>query len=1213
MQNYKLFPFNYQKIKRIAILISILFFTIANAQVKTENNDFSYGSKLFEQGFHKLAIQQYQSFIKNYPNSSLAPEAGFNIGLAYYKLKEYQKSGDAFQAMAVSYPESGKALQAWYYVGLCDEELNRSEDAAKAYMNIRLLAPEDPLAAKSLYRAAVNYLQIGNLIDAENAVRGLMDRYQESKEYIPAHILMGKIYLRRSSFDEAQKWFRKVIFASGDEDQETKMEAYRNLAKVLIEQGRFTDALNTYIKIEKSSTSDLLKSDGALGQLETLLLMNRLSEAESKLEEVREFKFSDTQQKFLRQLEIAFYLISKDPGKAYQVAQLLIGDSNAKSLAYYSEVLLELKKYQNLIKLWDDNNKDLDDKDPYKSIFSLNVLRAGFRSQSSELTNIITQIQTQYGKSTYFADALAREVENAHNRNNIDIILQWGGYFVRNFPGHLKADEISWWVAQNTENPNLKTEKLHQVLERYPVGDFDATPFEEESFINHQNDYPYLFERLLDIQVKMVTDSDPAQLLPELAETYLGLGKMDKAEEILKNIDANKLHYENRLRAKYLLGLISFSHYKNDQENLALISESKNYFTFIVAQKDSNIYLEPASEKLVEVSLILMDDGPQKPDKTYQFYMALLKNFPRSPKRNSWLLKMAEAQLSQIKEKNDEYFQNAVNSLTQILSDTDLSKNSVYWQAKYDLAYAMDKVGNSEQALEHYRDIIDHSPDSFWHMKSLIAVYRLLALKNPEEAGLKLYQLLDSYGYSNLVWQELDQIPLSLWPENAGAFLEKRFTPIAVLDPLFRDTDKTNLKIANYLGEFYLYHKNYFSALKNLNYIYIQNPSSQSDIRMLSNLAIATGGLKQYEAAVWFWGKVAEISQGKTRSEAYLQQAEIFYNSGSFDEVSQLIEKLDVKFLDADKRDKFLLMAYSSFLKLGKKALSDKFYAQNKEDFKKNNTLASGALISLGDYYLSENNYDKAMNSYTNAEKKGEKTEYFDDAVFKQILVKVRLNKVQEAFEDFSNFLEKYPESNRKAEVYMTLAQLYYRSEKVDETLAAYKNALAAANDDNVWRMAAGNLIKISYDMGLYNSALTLARDYIKKFPDAIDAVNKKILIGRCYARMGQRDLAIKYLKQLKLQVSAETEPEIQFAIGEIYFNEGEYETAIVELLKIPVMSKKTKLQWEASALYYAGQSYEKLGRIDEAVRMYEEIIKRPGIMADLKKAARDRIKQIKG
>ena len=123
--------------------------------------------------------------------------------------------------------------------------------------------------------------------------------------------------------------------------------------------------------------------------------------------------------------------------------------------------------------------------------------------------------------------------------------------------------------------------------------------------------------------------------------------------------------------------------------------------------------------------------------------------------------------------------------------------------------------------------------------------------------------------------------------------------------------------------------------------------------------------------------------------------------------------------------------------------------------------------------------------------------------------------------------------------------------------------------------------------------------------------LDKKIVIAQAYISLNQFDNAIEYLRKIKYEADSEREPEIQYYIGEAYLKAGQYENAIAEFVKIPLLSKKTKLQWEASALYYSGQSYEKLGRIDDAVRMYQEIVSRPGIDLVLKREAEKRIQQI--
>jgi tetratricopeptide (TPR) repeat protein len=140
-----------------------------------------------------------------------------------------------------------------------------------------------------------------------------------------------------------------------------------------------------------------------------------------------------------------------------------------------------------------------------------------------------------------------------------------------------------------------------------------------------------------------------------------------------------------------------------------------------------------------------------------------------------------------------------------------------------------------------------------------------------------------------------------------------------------------------------------------------------------------------------------------------------------------------------------------------------------------------------------------------------------------------------------------------------------------------------------------------------------MAKIYVKDYSARNDVIDKRLIIAQADIHLGRYQEAVDYLYETKLSADSEREPEIQYYIGEALLNAGRYEDAIAEFVKIPLLSKKTKLQWEASALYYSGQAYEKLGRIADAVRMYKEIIKRPGIDLILKKDAEKRIKQLKG
>jgi tetratricopeptide (TPR) repeat protein len=87
----------------------------------------------------------------------------------------------------------------------------------------------------------------------------------------------------------------------------------------------------------------------------------------------------------------------------------------------------------------------------------------------------------------------------------------------------------------------------------------------------------------------------------------------------------------------------------------------------------------------------------------------------------------------------------------------------------------------------------------------------------------------------------------------------------------------------------------------------------------------------------------------------------------------------------------------------------------------------------------------------------------------------------------------------------------------------------------------------------------------------------------------------------------------LRYSTGEAYYYKGDYQQAILEFLKVPyLVAKQGKVDWTATSLYMAGQSYEKMSRFDEALGMYQQIVDRSGIDATFKGAARKEIERVK-
>lgn len=96
-----------------------------------EEQDYLKAFDTLKAGQFDPAIQQFQAFIKQYPNSSYADNAQYWIGEAHYVNRRFQDSQAEFEKVMNNYPESQKAPDALLKQGFIQNELGNPA-AAKA-------------------------------------------------------------------------------------------------------------------------------------------------------------------------------------------------------------------------------------------------------------------------------------------------------------------------------------------------------------------------------------------------------------------------------------------------------------------------------------------------------------------------------------------------------------------------------------------------------------------------------------------------------------------------------------------------------------------------------------------------------------------------------------------------------------------------------------------------------------------------------------------------------------------------------------------------------------------------------------------------------------------------------------------------------------------------------------------------------------------------
>ena len=1202
------------------LLLSVLTCSLAFGQSNSESNDFSYPLKLYNEAFYDLAASQFIKFYNKYPNSPKAGDARYYAGMSYFNLKMYPEARVEFQSLAIEYPNHPKAAEGWYKTGRCYLEMGNKEEAVKAFETIRLIYPESPLAAEGIYMAGVIHLEMGRPGPAIASFNVILDRYVSTPVYIRALIKGAQAHLLQNDTQKARILITKAL--SANPQGETEAEALLVQGQIYAFQGTYDKAIEIYSSLLKKYPKSSFTSD-ALIKLSDIFIRK---------------KSYDKARQFLAQ-----YIPKVEDKKSLNALHEIFGD------VYYLD-----DKYAMAEKEYERVSYNAGD-----SLWLTLQLKYALSLKKQDLIeNAVSVLKKALDK---FSDPNSRLFIEVHN-----IYLEWlvdaGDY-------GLAINSLHRQIL-NTKDPLKRigpTLKLVDILKK--MNKWRDIIRELENFLLIQDPYPQKddvyfelayacenddrFEQSANYYRKIISDFSASQYYPKAKERldYLESYKVvdkDKAVNRLASMVSKLLTSQDKSSLQFELGKIYYADLK-DYENAA---QQFNAALQNDPQRPGDVYL------YLGLTYLKMAQRHKEIDNaTIELLQHASANFKKAmeneatcsePDAAAWYMVKSSIQPDSLSVDKEKKY------LTMLLKKYPDSRYREQWYENLAYILAFDER-YQEESLKYYDILVKNYSTSAKYPEYLLNYAKLIKWDDPQKAQDIFKKIASEYSNSHAAVSALFEV--AGYYENKGMFTEAEALYSRLINLYYYSdiADETKAK----LGRIYTLAGEYSKAINFL------LPRVQSPFRydFLLSKEFMPGGLydeifflaKAYKGA----GddkKALEIynlylnvaSAGRYTEEAKFDMGKIYYDKGQkrvalefFNTVSGQDSALTTgskmyiatiyfdledynkaaksfgqlrKIVKQDKAGKEIFgKQIIALLREGKLKEANPLIKTYKRRYSDDKDYAAQFVLEYGKYYRSQKNFDKAIKFFNQVKNKYSGTAYVDDADYYMALTYLTLNKTEEAFKILSNFYTKYPGSNRLPEVLNSLGGLYFRSEKYDDAITMFKNALNACKDRELKKSILSNLIKTYTFTGFWDAAQATARRYVEEFPDADDIIFKKIIIGRSYINLNQFQNAVEYLRSIKREADSEIEPEIQFYIGDAYLKAGEYENAIAEFVKIPLLSKKTKLQWEASALYYSGQAYEKLGRIPDAIRMYQEIIKRPGIDLTLKKEAEKRIKQIKG
>ncbi|HMD27757.1 MAG TPA: tol-pal system protein YbgF [Steroidobacteraceae bacterium] len=113
---------------------------------------------LLKDGQYDKAIDAFQKFLSDFPASSLADNAQYWLGEAYYVNRNYPDAESAFQRVVEKYPQSRKLPDALLKIGYCRYELKQWDSAKTVLTQVVTQFADSPagrLAQQRLEKMAI--------------------------------------------------------------------------------------------------------------------------------------------------------------------------------------------------------------------------------------------------------------------------------------------------------------------------------------------------------------------------------------------------------------------------------------------------------------------------------------------------------------------------------------------------------------------------------------------------------------------------------------------------------------------------------------------------------------------------------------------------------------------------------------------------------------------------------------------------------------------------------------------------------------------------------------------------------------------------------------------------------------------------------------------------------------------------------------------------
>lgn len=1191
----------------------------ADSAADGKKRDLEFAHRLFKDKLYELSARQFKQFALNYPDHPEAQTAALRVGEAYYLDAKYALAVEHLKAFIVDYPKYDAVDELWFKIGEAYRLSGVSDLAAEAYWHIRTDYAKSRLVTRAVLYAGRAYAQAQDHAAVIRVLPLLIEEFPKSDLVPEARLLIAQAAIALEDTDLALQHLEVVV------SQHTQARVYAQArfvrASLLAQLGRQAEAARALQKIVKAyPKSDFFQTAVALtGELlfkekmftdAAAFLTQHLGSFATKDRGAVVLRLAQSYQKsnHLQEARIRYtelldstYGSALRPQSRYGLAGTYL--AGGYFLESTTEIRTLLKEYPDaplvrdarlmLALLYEKQHLVVDAADAYVDFLS------AYQTKEEEFVALVRKAAVLY------------EQKPGNQRR----VVQVYRLLLQRYPLHPFADEARFILAMQLEHLQeygKALEEYKKLSVKYGEVGIGHTAGVRQRYIEEfkVTSYNDAVGEMFDLVGAMVGQHGDPRYRFKLGKVYFG-----RLREYTKALDAFNAFLQiapdsaRASEALYLTGECSY--------RLARKAELEGDTVMVRAYRDSlgkirGVMVEKYATSMwsddIEL-LVLEDELSRVPERTAEVlehmltrYREFLDRYRESDLLDRVLLNIGATYLHKYQLLQDDtvLLESALAFFDRLIEN--FPQSSFIPDAYYYRALALYRGGDYVGARDAFDVVVREYPQYTLLANALYYQAECMYVLQDFGASIELFRSI-IYNYPSSPFMVEVKTKAGLAYAHLGN-AEKSLVLLADVKDLVAEKGVVLLTMAhNYqtLGVSIKALAMYDAYLESV-------PDAADSVRLIvakMYLASESAG----KAIPYLEAVLKGNGESGVTDKARMLLSNLYFDRDNYTRALTLYSNIAGAESGGAVRQKALIRSAVCRYRLNDLTGARQEIEVFRKLFKKVKAPLARFKKEEADYFVRKKNYDRALQTYQKIVDEYEQSAWLDDALFGVANVLFITKKYEKALHAIDVFVEKYPKGALAADAYFKAGTIHFSAGEHLDAARFYRRALAVEAPASITENAAFNLVLVYEKMEKYDTAIAAARTFLERFPESQHRDRIRIKEAIFLMAWDKSEEALERFKIMRAQVAEpEFKTEISFWIGECLFALGRYEVAIEEYLRIVYFGFGLQM-WKVTAEYKAGMAYEKLGKTDEAKKIYKYMTVHHGIATEWGRAAAQRLK----